>query len=167
MNRKVNLENWGRGDSASTCMVKSEFISESRIDSFDFTLVANRLLVDRWQLLFEEELEIIPPPEVYKASYLITKVNRHKKLQTRWFVLSSHRLYNIDIGKKGYDPKSTKVSFINVFIIIKKFNYYLFSGLLNCNIFLVLVFLQWMKMLMVFQFKLIQLPKLKLNQLQL
>lgn len=109
LNRKISLENWGKGESASQSIQKHEYTSESQTACFDFTVVANRLRVDRFQQLFEEELAIIPPPEIYKASFLTTKVNRHKKLQTRWLVLSDYKIYNVDVGKKGYDPRNMKV----------------------------------------------------------
>ena len=109
ISRKASLEHWGKGDHALSFLHRKDFESESVADCFDFILLANRLRNDRIQLLFEEELSIVPPPEVFKRAFLVTKVNRHHRLQARWFLFSDKRLYNVDVGKRGFDPRATKV----------------------------------------------------------
>lgn len=55
----------------------------------------NRASREHWQEFFE--LTMVPAPEVYQGHWLLTKVNKSGKMQVRILLLSTERLYNVEV----------------------------------------------------------------------
>lgn len=108
--KRVKVDGWGTGDASWKSTKRVDFLIDSVETSFDFAVALSQVLTDRWQQLWEVDLKVVPAPEIYQEHFFATKVNRKKKLQNRYLVVSTHRIYNVDVGKRGIDPRGTKWS---------------------------------------------------------
>jgi len=79
-------------------------------DAMDEWFIIMRALVrDAWQALFESQY--ISAPDVYQVHFFAEKINRKGKSQVRCIVVSTEKVYNIDVKAGTLDLGKLKWSF--------------------------------------------------------
>eukprot|EP00033_Pygsuia_biforma_P001841 GCRY01002059.1.p1 GENE.GCRY01002059.1~~GCRY01002059.1.p1 ORF type:complete len:265 (+),score=18.85 GCRY01002059.1:232-1026(+) len=78
----------------------------SDVELWFYVLAIQRLVVNAWQKVFEENL--VPEPEIYATHGHVLKINRRGAKQFRHILVSSHAMYNVEPKKSSVDPSKIK-----------------------------------------------------------